>query len=172
MFSTLHRLIFKFYVERSTKLLKRRNSGSYISLGKWRHVSGGSFFLWHPKRFCHTSETLVWWKKCIEWAGNRGARVTRLGEFSTIGRMFTLGRFFENYRSKAKFLVLFPPFKLYIIYVLTKIVGLQFGLLLHKIIRSPCSEPAWLEKQFASNKIVLAESIKSHGSRKSLFPKK
>jgi hypothetical protein len=35
-------------------------------------------------------------------------RVTRLGEFSPNERLFSLGNFFENYKSSPHFVLLFP----------------------------------------------------------------
>jgi hypothetical protein len=64
--------------------------------------------------------------------------MTRFGEFSPIGRLFTFGQLFEN-TEVAQFLGL--PFTL--VKVCVKFgknwVGLHFGRFLIKLVRSPCS---------------------------------
>jgi hypothetical protein len=68
-----------------------------------------------------------------------GTRVTRLGEFSHIGRLLSLVDFFENYRSRPNFWATFVHGKKLLLNFVKKIFGYIFFL---KLIWSLCSEPA------------------------------
>jgi hypothetical protein len=86
------------------------------------------------------------------WLSPRST-VTRLGEFSAIGRLFTLGK---CYRSSPTFWILFPRLQLCIINF-KKWVGLHFGRLFHKLLWSPCLEVKfrhYAKTKHASNLIV------------------
>jgi hypothetical protein len=62
--------------------------------------------------------------------------VTRLGEFSPIGRLFSLGSFLIN-RGAQNFGLIFPQIKLYIMFG-PKILGLYFG----RFFTNPSGHPA------------------------------
>jgi hypothetical protein len=74
-------------------------------------------------------------------AWSLATRVTRFGEFSPIGKLFTLARFFFYYRSNPKFgLILFwTNFKSYVL-ILTKKMrwALFWAIFFSKTIWSPC----------------------------------
>jgi hypothetical protein len=67
-----------------------------------------------------------------------GSRVTRLGEFSPIGRLFTLGSFVENYRRMLKFLATFFLSKRHVLILTKNALGYILGDFFHKPIWSPC----------------------------------
>jgi hypothetical protein len=65
-----------------------------------------SIFTFHANVICHLSHHSFTW-------GELECRVTRLGEFSPVGWLFSLGSFCENYRCTPKIIGLpFPWFKL------------------------------------------------------------
>jgi hypothetical protein len=68
------------------------------------------------------------------------ARVTRLGEFSPNGRLFTLGSFFNNYINSPQFWATFS--NVYQDYICINFdknwVGLHFGSFFQKLIWSHC----------------------------------
>jgi hypothetical protein len=66
--------------------------------------------------------------------------VTRLGEFSPFGRLFSSGSFFEKYRSCPKFRATFIHGKSYIWIITPKLLGPHFGRFGNKLIWSPCSQ--------------------------------
>jgi hypothetical protein len=70
--------------------------------------------------------------------------VTRLGKFLPIGRLFTLGSFFENCRIIPHFGQLFPRYKLLIDFDKYCVV-LQFGQFFHELIWSPCWRGKWID---------------------------
>jgi hypothetical protein len=63
-------------------------------------------------------------------------RVTRFGEFSAVGRLFTLG-FFRHQMKPKCFCYFFTPYEI-CINVDKKWVGSHFGRFFHKLIRSHC----------------------------------
>jgi hypothetical protein len=67
-------------------------------------------------------------------------RVTRLNEFSPINRLFTFGSFLKI-TEQAHIFVLGKSY----IFILTKI-RLHFGRFLHKLIRSPCTQNAKIQR--------------------------
>jgi hypothetical protein len=72
--------------------------------------SADYYFMLSANKAEHTSLDSLRKRICTKRAG---CRVTRWGEFSTIGRLFTLGAaFYENYRSSPKIWLLFPRIRL------------------------------------------------------------
>jgi hypothetical protein len=66
-----------------------------------------------------------------------GGRVTRLGEFSPIGRLFSLCRFLEKYKSSPKFLSTFIHGKSFILTLPKNELGYILGDFCSKLIWSP-----------------------------------
>jgi hypothetical protein len=88
-----------------------------------------------------------WGKKARTWSGLLPlvyvmVRVVRLGEFSPIARLFSLGRFFKNYKSSSNSWATFAHETSYVLILTKKRVGLHFRRLFHKLIWSP-----WLWSQ-------------------------
>jgi hypothetical protein len=65
-------------------------------------------------------------------------RVTRLDDFSPIGRLFTLGSFFEKYKSGPNFGAAFFNGRSCVLILTKKWIGLHFGQFFNKHIWSPC----------------------------------
>jgi hypothetical protein len=77
--------------------------------------------------------------KCFQLTirGRCGSRVTRLGEFSPIESLFTLGSFVKNYRRSTNNWATYLNGKSYALIISKKWIGRHFGRLFHKRIWSP-----------------------------------
>jgi hypothetical protein len=81
-------------------------------------------------------------KPSLTVRGNKLGRVTRLGEFSPLGWLFTVDNFYKIKEVAQNFILLFPRKSCGFLFV-KKWVGLHLGWLFHELIWSPWSTGAW-----------------------------